>query len=246
MALLELTGVTKRFGGLTAVDSVDLNVNEGEILGLIGPNGAGKTTLFAIIAGYLKPTEGKIVFDGKDITGMETHRIAHMGMNRTFQVVKPFGDMTVLENVMVGALMRDSNIKHAREKTIEILEFCGLKENLDFLGRELTVAKKKRLEVARALACNPKILLLDEVMAGLTPSEVQGATELIFNIHNSGVTLLVIEHVMEVIMPISDRVAVLNYGKKIVDCAPQEAVSNPEVMAAYFGSIDSGEETASC
>lgn len=243
MALLELTGVTKRFGGLTAVDHVDLTVNEGEVLGLIGPNGAGKTTLFAMIAGYLKPTEGKIVFKDRDITGMETYKIAHMGMNRTFQVVRPFGDMTVLENVMVGAMMRDANVKRAREKAMETLSFCGLKENADFLGRELTVAKKKRLEVARALASDPSLLLLDEVMAGLTPSEVQDATKFIFQIHDKGITLLVIEHVMEVIMPISDRVAVLNYGKKIVDCKPQEAIENPDVIAAYFGST---EEAATC
>ena len=243
MALLELTGVTKRFGGLTAVDHVDLTVNEGEVLGLIGPNGAGKTALFAMIAGYLKPTEGKIVFKDRDITGMETYKIAHMGMNRTFQVVRPFGDMTVLENVMVGAMMRDANVKRAREKAMETLSFCGLKENADFLGRELTVAKKKRLEVARALASDPSLLLLDEVMAGLTPSEVQDATKFIFQIHDKGITLLVIEHVMEVIMPISDRVAVLNYGKKIVDCKPQEAIENPDVIAAYFGST---EEAATC
>lgn len=244
MALLELSGVTKRFGGLTAVDSVDLVVNKGDVVGLIGPNGAGKTTLFAMIAGYHKPTEGKIVFQGKDITGWEPHRIAHLGLNRTFQVVKPFGDMTVLENVMVGAMIHDANVHRAREKAMETLEFCGLADNADFLGRELTVAKKKRLEVARALACDPVLLMLDEVMAGLTPSEVQDATDFIFQIRDRGITLFVIEHVMEVIMPISHRVAVLNYGKKIVDCAPEEAVQNPEVIAAYFGSTDMAGEGA--
>ncbi len=235
MALLEIKGVTKRFGGLTAVDSVDLVVNEGEIMGLIGPNGAGKTTLFSMIAGYQKPTSGTIVFNGKDITGMEASDVARLGMNRTFQVVKPFGDMTVLENVMVGALMHESSVPVARDNAMEILEFCGLADNYDFLGRELTVAKKKRMEVARALACKPKLLLLDEVMAGLTPSEAKDATEFIHRIHARGITLFVIEHVMEVVMPISHRVAVLNYGKKICDGTPEEAVKNPEVLAAYFG-----------
>ncbi|MDR1619178.1 MAG: ABC transporter ATP-binding protein [Clostridiales bacterium] len=246
MALLELTGVTKRFGGLTAVDNVNLVLNEGEILGLIGPNGAGKTTLFAIIAGYLKPNEGKIVFNGVDITGKETHKIARMGMNRTFQVVKPFSDMNVVENVMVGAMMRNASVKRAREKAMDALEFCGLAHRADYLGRELTVANKKRLEVARALASDPKVLLLDEVMAGLNPSEVRDAVEFIHRIHARGVTLLVIEHVMEVIMPISHRVAVLNYGKKIVDSDPKQAVSDPEVISAYFGSTDEGRGDASC
>ncbi|MDD4571341.1 MAG: ABC transporter ATP-binding protein [Clostridia bacterium] len=234
MALLELHNVTKRFGGLTALDSVDLKVEKGEIVGLIGPNGAGKTTLFANIAGYQKPEVGKIIFKGKDITGMPTHKIAHMGMARTFQVVKPFSDMNVLENVMVGALMRRPKVKDAHKKAMEVLEFVGLSEKADFLGKELTVANKKRLELARTLATEPELLLLDEVMAGLNPTEVQAAVELVHSIHKQGITLLVIEHVMEVIMPISDRVAVLNYGKKIADSLPKEVVNNPEVIKAYL------------
>lgn len=238
MALLEITGVTKRFGGLTAVNQVDLKVEQGEVVGLIGPNGAGKTTLFAIIAGYQTPNEGKVVFDGTDVTGWEPHKIARLGMSRTFQVVKPFGDMTVLENVMVGAMIHKSKVKEARDKALEVLEFCDLKDRADYLGREITVANKKRLEMARALATDPKLLLLDEVMAGLNPSEVNDAVELIHRIHEKGITLLVIEHVMEVIMPISHRVAVLNYGKKIVDCNPEEAVNDPEVISAYFGTTE--------
>ena len=238
MALLEITGVTKRFGGLTAVDRVDMKVEQGEVVGLIGPNGAGKTTLFAIIAGYQNPNEGKVVFNETNITGWEPHRVARLGMSRTFQIVKPFGDMTVLENVMIGAMMHLPKVKDAREKAMEMLEFCNLHNRADYLGREITVANKKRLEMARALASDPKLLLLDEVMAGLNPSEVKEAIELIHRIHEKGITLLVIEHVMEVIMPISHRVAVLNYGKKIVDCSPEEAVNDPEVLSAYFGSTD--------
>lgn len=244
MALLEITNLTKRFGGLTALNSVDLKVEQGEIVGLIGPNGAGKTTLFSVIAGYNSPDAGSVHFKGKDITGWETHRIARLGMNRTFQVVKPFSDMNVLENVMVGAMMHDASVSAARKKAQETLEFCGLSDKADFLGKELTVAAKKRLEVARALASDPALLLLDEVMAGLNPSEVNEAVKLIHQIHDRGITLLVIEHVMEVIMPISDRVAVLNYGKKIADCEPEQAVNDPQVMAAYFGSIDEEQEGA--
>lgn len=235
MALLELLNVTKRFGGLTALGNVDLTVEKGEIVGLIGPNGAGKTTLFSVISGYQKPEEGTVIFKGQNITGMHTHKIAHMGMARTFQVVKPFSDMNVLENVMVGALMRHPKVKDAREKAMEVLTFCGLADKTTFLGKELTVANKKRLELARTLATEPVLLLLDEVMAGLNPTEVQQAVELVHAIHGQGVTLLVIEHVMEVIMPISHRVAVLNYGRKIADSLPEEAVNNPEVVKAYFG-----------
>jgi branched-chain amino acid transport system ATP-binding protein len=242
MPLLELKQVTKRFGGLTALDHVDLTVEKGEIVGLIGPNGAGKTTLFSVIAGYQKPEEGQVFFKGKNITGMATHKIAHMGLSRTFQVVKPFSGMNVLENVMIGALMHNPHVKAAREKSMEVLEFCGLADKADFLGKELTVADKKRMEVARALATEPDLLLLDEVMAGLNPSEVHEAVEFIHQIHDKGYTLLVIEHVMEVIMPISHRVAVLNYGRKIADCLPRDAVNNPEVINAYFGEDDSEQE----
>ncbi len=233
--MLELKNVTKRFMGLVALDQIDLIVNKNEIVGLIGPNGAGKTTLFAVISGYLKPEKGQVFFNGKDITGMPTHAISKMGMCRTFQIVKPFSDMNVLENVMIGALQHTRNVKHAREKAYEILEFCGLAGKAGLLGRELTVANKKRLEVARALATDPQLLLLDEVMAGLNPSEVKQAVEFIHQIHERGITLLVIEHVMEVIMPISHRVAVLNYGKKVADSDPETAVNNPEVINAYFG-----------
>ena len=235
MAILELKNVTKRFGGLTALGNVDLIVEKGEIVGLIGPNGAGKTTLFAVISGYLKPDEGEVNFRGQNITGFPTHKIAQMGMARTFQVVKPFSDMNVLENVMVGALMRYPKVKDARDKALEVLGFCGLEDKAGFLGKQLTVANKKRLELARTLATEPELLLLDEVMAGLNLTEVQQAVALIHKIHDKGITLLVIEHVMEVIMPISHRVAVLNYGRKIADGLPKEVVNDTEVVKAYFG-----------
>lgn len=233
--MLELKNITKRFGGLSALSEVDLAVDIGEIVGLIGPNGAGKTTLFSVIAGYQTPEQGKVIFKGHNITGMQTHKIALMGIVRTFQVVKPFSGMNVLENIMVGSLMRHHDIKIARGKAMEVLEFCGLTDKADFLGKELTVANKKRLELARTLATEPELMLLDEVMAGLNPTEVHEAVELINKIHAKGVTLLVIEHVMEVIMPISHRVAVLNYGRKIADSLPRDVVNNPDVINAYFG-----------
>ena len=237
-ALLELKDITNRFMGLVARDHINHTVTPHDIIGLIGPNGAGKTTLFSVISGYLKPEEGEIYYKGERITGKPTHEICHKGICRTFQIVKPFSEMNVLENVMVGAFHHTSSVKLAKEKAMSVLEFCGLTEKAGLLGKELTIENKKRLEVARALATDPDLLLLDEVMAGLNPVEVHQAVDFIYKIHEKGYTLLVIEHVMEVIMPISDRVVVLDYGKKIADCDPEEAVKKPEVINAYFGSTE--------
>jgi branched-chain amino acid transport system ATP-binding protein len=234
--ILELTGITKKFVGLVALNDINLTVDKNEILGIIGPNGAGKSTLFAVIAGYLKPDVGKILYNNHDITNHPTHEIARMGLCRTFQIAKPFSGMTVLENVMVGAFRKTNDVKRARELAFEVLKFCEIDSKAHLLGKELTVANKKRLEIAKVLATDPQVLLLDEVMAGLNPTEVKKAVDLLFKIHERGVTLLIIEHVMEVIMPISDRVVVLDYGKKIADSDPQTAVKNPDVINAYFGS----------
>ena len=234
--ILELTGITKKFVGLVALNNIDLTVKKNEILGIIGPNGAGKSTLFAVIAGYLKPDEGKILYNNQDITNHSTHEISRMGLCRTFQIAKPFSGMTVLENVMVGSFRHTNDVNRAREVAYDVLRFCEIENKAHLLGKELTVANKKRLEIAKVLATDPKVLLLDEVMAGLNPTEVKKAVDLLFKIHEKGVTLLIIEHVMEVIMPISDRVVVLDYGKKIADSDPQTAVKNPDVINAYFGS----------
>ena len=232
---LELRGVTKHFGGLYANDSVDFKVEEGEIVSIIGPNGAGKSTLFNCITGFYTANSGKIFFYGRDVTKGSAHSICKMGIARTFQVVQIISDMTVLENVMTGALLRYTRIGHAVDKAQEILAFTGLIEKKDFLGTQLTIADKKRLEVSMALATQPKLLMLDESMAGLTVVELRGMIELIKSIRKSGMTLVVVEHVMEAVMEISDRVVVLNSGKKIMEGTPGEVVSNKEVIQAYLG-----------
>jgi len=236
MTLLQVDKLTKRFGGVTAVDKVDMTVNEGEIVGLIGPNGAGKSTFFGAISGYFRPEEGNVVFDGHNITGMRPDLIAMKGMVRTFQMVRPIKDMTVLENIIVGALIHTSNITKATEHAKEVLEFTGLGKKGDKEIHELTIVDKKRLEVARALASKPKLLLLDEVMAGLNAVETVEAVELIRKINkNLNVTLIIVEHVMEVIMPLSDRVVVLNYGAKIAEGEPKKVINDPSVVKAYLG-----------
>ena len=232
---LEVRGVTKHFGGLYANDNVDFKVEEGEIVSVIGPNGAGKSTLFNCITGFYPVNSGKVLFFGKDVTRSSAHRICKLGIARTFQVVQVISDMTVLENVMTGALLRYSRINHAVEKAEEILAFTGLIEKKDFLGTQLTIADKKRLEVSMALATQPKLLMLDESMAGLTVVELRGMIELIKRIRKNGMTLVVVEHVMEAVMEISDRVVVLNSGKKIMEGPPGEVVSNKEVIQAYLG-----------
>jgi branched-chain amino acid transport system ATP-binding protein len=232
---LEVRGITKRFGGLTANEDVSFDVAEGEILSIIGPNGAGKSTLFNCITGFYPPDGGKVFFRGKDITGVSAHKICKMGIVRTFQIVQVISDMTVLENVMTGAFLRTYNNREVREKAEEILRFAGLHEKRDFLGTAITIADKKRLEVAMALGTQPKLLMLDEAMAGLTPVELKGMIALLRKVRESGVTLIIVEHVMEAVMELSDRVVVINSGRKIVEGAPADIVRNPEVIQAYLG-----------
>lgn len=235
MALLEVTDLTKKFGGLVANDHINMVINGGEILGLIGPNGAGKTTLFNCITRYFTSDSGTVEFQGKDITHLSAAQICHRGIARTFQIVRVFNEMTVLENVLIGALCRKASVAQAREEAMKILEFTRLLGKRDVLASDLTIADKKRIELARALATKPALLLLDEAMAGLTPTEMAEAVRLVKAIRDLGVTVLMVEHVMEVIMPISDRVVVLNYGRKIAEGVPAEIAGNEEVVDAYLG-----------
>jgi branched-chain amino acid transport system ATP-binding protein len=232
---IEVRGITKRFGGLIANEDVSFSVAEGEILSIIGPNGAGKSTLFNCITGFYPPNAGKVFFRGKDITGASAHRICRMGIVRTFQIVQVISDMTVLENVMTGAFLRTYNNREVRAKAEEILKFVGLHEKRDYLGTAITIADKKRLEVAMALGTQPKVLMLDEAMAGLTPVELKEMIALLRKVRENGVTLIIVEHVMEAVMELSDRVVVINSGRKIVEGAPKEIVRNPEVIQAYLG-----------
>ncbi len=235
MALLEVNNLTKRFGGLVANDNVSLSVNEGEIVGLIGPNGAGKTTLFNCIAGVHNPEGGNIRFQGKDITNYAPDQACQAGIARTFQIVRVFKDMTVLDNVMVGAYLRTGSNAQVRKRAMEVLQFTGLYPKKDMPASALTISDKKRLELSRALATSPKLLMLDEAMAGLNPTECQQAVEIIRTINREGVTILMVEHVMEILMPISQRVVVLDYGKKIDEDVPEKVSKNPEVIKAYLG-----------
>jgi branched-chain amino acid transport system ATP-binding protein len=238
MRILEGEGVEKYFGGLAAVAHVDFSINQGEIIGLIGPNGAGKTTLFNLISGSLVPTSGMIKFKGENITGLKPHQICKRGIARTFQLVNLFGDMTVLENTLLGSLFGTSTSmggSNAKRESLELMEFVGLSAMEKVLGKELTIANQKRLEVARALATKPELLLLDEVMAGLNPTEIAQATELIRKIQDKGITIFVIEHVMKAIMDISDRIIVLHYGEKIAEGTPEEIAKNKTVVEVYLG-----------
>ena len=234
--LLAVESSTKYFGGLLANREVSLAIEAGEIVGLIGPNGAGKTTLFNCISGSMHPENGRIVFDGTDITRARPERICHLGVARTWQVVRAFGRMTALENVVCGALQRTNRIAEARARARELLEFTELTGKDDVPAATLTLADKKRLEIARALATRPKLLLLDEAMSGLTPMETAAAVRLVRRIHAElKVTICVVEHVMEVVMPLSHRVIVLDYGVKIADGAPQTVVRDEQVIRAYLG-----------
>ncbi len=235
MALLEVQKLTKRFGGLVANDHIDLQVNEAEIVGLIGPNGAGKTTLFNCIAGFYPPSGGTVRFKGEDITGLPANEVCLLGIARTFQLVRIFKDMTVMDNVMVGAFNRTNLAARAKKKAWEVLDFCGLSPKKSMLAGGLTIADKKRLEFAKALATEPALLMLDEAMAGLNQTETGEAIELVKKVRQSGITVLLVEHVMEVVMPISNRVVVLDYGKKIAEDAPEKVINNEEVIKAYLG-----------
>jgi branched-chain amino acid transport system ATP-binding protein len=233
--LLNVQDVTKQFGGLVAVNHVSFEVSEGEILGLIGPNGAGKTTLFNMVSGRFAPTSGRIIFDGQDITGLAPHRVCQQGIARTFQIAKPFAKLSVTDNVQVGSFLRWPRVEKARAKASEIVTFVGLSQYADQPARTLTTAGRKRLELARALSTEPRLLLLDEVMAGLTPTESVGIVQLIRQIRDSGITILVIEHVMKAIMSLSDRVAVLHHGELIAIDTPAAIAGNERVIEAYLG-----------
>lgn len=233
--ILEINHLQKKFGGLIAVNDVNIEVQEGEIVGLIGANGAGKTTLFNMIAGFFKPSDGKVIYKGKDITGAPSHKVCHMGIGRTYQIVRPFASLSVLENTMVGALIRDPNVETAREKALHILEFLGMAHRQDVAGKDLNLPELKRMELARALATDPKLLLLDEVMAGLTPSDSAIVIDLVRKINESGVSIIIIEHVMKAVMTLSDRIYVLNQGRLIAQGKPKEVSENPDVIKSYLG-----------
>jgi branched-chain amino acid transport system ATP-binding protein len=233
--LLEVERLTKRFGGLTANEDVSFAAAAGEIVGLIGPNGAGKTTVFNSLAGFFPPTSGAIWLDGRQVAGLSSERMAALGVARTFQIVRIFKSMTVLENVMVGAMLHHRAVGAATEKALEALRFTGLERRAHEPAGRLTVAEQKRLEVTRALACEPRLLLLDEIMAGLNQNEIQEAVEMVRRIQARGIACVVVEHVMEGIMPIADRMVVLERGRVIANGPPRSIAEDPVVIAAYLG-----------
>lgn len=240
MSLLTVEGVSKSFGGLKAVSGATFVLAEGEMLGLIGPNGAGKTTLFHLISGFLRPDEGRVRYAGEDLADLRPHDICRRGMVRTFQVTRPFPRLSVTENVLVGAMERVAHRREALAIAEEVLALTGLAEKSGHMGHSLTLPDRKRLELARALATRPRVLLLDEVMAGLNPAETGRLIELIRTVHARGITILLIEHVMKAVMALSQRILVLNYGELIAEGSPEAIVKNPKVIEAYLGEGYSG------
>jgi branched-chain amino acid transport system ATP-binding protein len=235
MELLEVTGLSKSFGGLKAVTKVDFRINQDEIFGLFGPNGSGKTTLFNLISGSLSPTNGSIKFRGEEITNLKPHQICKQGIARTFQIARPFADVSIYRNVMIGALNRASSVLEATHITDDVLSVARLLDKKNVNGKDLSIPERRRLELARSLATQPKLLMLDEPMAGLTPPEVEVMCELLLQIRKMGITIFIIEHILQAIMTISDRIAVLNYGQKIAEGTPEEIGKNQKVVDAYLG-----------
>jgi branched-chain amino acid transport system ATP-binding protein len=233
---LIVKGLSKRFGGLRAVQDVSFSIRENETVALIGPNGAGKTTSFHLITGFHRPDQGSVMAYGREITGLKPHDICAHGVARTFQVAKPFGAMTVLANVMTGAFLRDRHTAAARDKAREVIDFVGLGAKEQTAAKDLTTIDQRRLEMARALATQPRLLLLDEVMAGLNPAEIDQAVGLIGKLSQRGLTIVIVEHVMRAIMAVARRIVVLDHGQKIAEGTPKEIVENPEVVRAYLGS----------
>ena len=233
---LVIRGLSKRFGGLRAVQDVSFTVKENETVALIGPNGAGKTTSFNLITGFHRPDAGSVMAYGREIVGLKPHDICAHGLARTFQVAKPFGAMTVLNNVMTGAFLRDRNTTAARKKAREAIEFVGLSAKEQTAAKDLTTIDQRRLEMARALATQPRLLLLDEVMAGLNPAEINSAVALVDKLSQRGLTIVIVEHVMRAIMAVARHIVVLDHGQKIAEGSPKEIVENPEVIRAYLGS----------
>ncbi|MCX5883387.1 MAG: ABC transporter ATP-binding protein [Deltaproteobacteria bacterium] len=233
--LLDVQSISKYFGGVRASDDVSFHVDRGEIVSIIGPNGAGKSTIFSCITGFHRVDKGRVFFKGQDITNQKPHTIGKLGIVRTFQIVQVISDMTVLENVMTGGFLRHSRVADVRRSAEEMLAFTGLTDKQNHNALELSISDKKRLEVSMSLAMKPELIMLDESMAGLTRVELREMIELIRKVRTNGVTVVVVEHVMEAVMELSDRVIVLNTGRKIVEGPPKEVVANPEVIRAYLG-----------
>jgi branched-chain amino acid transport system ATP-binding protein len=235
LSLLEVHGITKKFGSLVANNKVSFNVEEGNIVGLIGPNGAGKTTLFNCITGIYKPSNGKIIFDGSDITNLPAYKVARLGAVRTFQIVHSLKEMSVFDNVLIGAYLREKNTEKASDIAEQCMDLCYLSKIKNVRAGDLAIGLKKRVELARALATDPKLLMLDECMAGLTSTEVNESVNLIKNLQSKGITFLVVEHIMEAIMPIADKVVVVEGGIKIAEDRPEVVIQNERVIEAYLG-----------
>ena len=233
--ILKIEHLSKHFGGLKAVNDVNMTVEKGEIHALIGPNGAGKTTLFNLVSGFLTPTSGRVIFDGHDVTGAKPYRLCSKGLVRTYQIVQPFRGMSALDNVMVGGFTHTNKVSVAREKALRALKIAKLENKADVQARSLNLCEQKRLEVARALATEPKLIMLDEVMAGLNPSEVTEVMDIVTGIKDLGITVVIIEHIMQAVMSISDNITVISFGEKIAEGKPDEIARNEDVIAVYLG-----------